>query len=477
MRTDPGIHFSSDYQPRGLNLPGRHFQDGVSQSGHERNHLFLSSGGAFDDVSGVSGCDSVADGRAFALVDYDRDGWQDLAVVNANAPKLELFHNRMARLSEASPGFVAVRLVGGNRGPRPSPLSNRDAYGAIVEVDLGDVTLLREHRAGEGLAAQNGSTMLIGIGDAQRVQELRIRWPSGTESSLQGVDRGVLVTAFEDPGADQRFEIAPYPPAGGRVGPTSSAVASALKRAEQYFAEHVRSADPSWVSLFGYMRRHFDFEVMLASGQKAHTVSGGTSRPEVFEVFRRIDDPSAAIEKQKIADLPHVIDRITASALHCDRIDLPADWLEILGKASRVGNYALTHATLATQWSVENGCISREASAGLRGEQVRMLTELVDDRAALAGVVDSDVDLWIEAMVMLYYVGAADAVEPGWVASLVAAQRADGGWPRSTGSSRSDPHPSALALWVLLEQTGDPAPGPWLLPGGSRPSAQIPGER
>ena len=63
-------------------------------SGSERNHLFLSSHGkSFLDVSGISGVDSPSDGRVSVWLDMDRDGRQDLAVVNSNRPLFQLYRN------------------------------------------------------------------------------------------------------------------------------------------------------------------------------------------------------------------------------------------------------------------------------------------------------------------------------------------------------------------------------------------------
>ena len=58
-------------------------------SGSERNRLFLNRAGKqFLDVSGLSGVDSPADGRVSVWWDYDRDGRQDLAVINSSSPLL-----------------------------------------------------------------------------------------------------------------------------------------------------------------------------------------------------------------------------------------------------------------------------------------------------------------------------------------------------------------------------------------------------
>lgn len=173
----------------------------ISLSGHERNHLFLNSlGKRFDDVSGLSGLDSPADGRGFVLFDYDRDGWQDIALVNTNAPFLELYRNRIGDV-EGGNRAIALRFVGGNRSDGPSAeWSNRDGIGAQVTVSLGDARLLREQRAGEGFATQNSALMLIGIGARDGADLVAVRWPSGVVQEARDVPAGTLLTVYENPG-------------------------------------------------------------------------------------------------------------------------------------------------------------------------------------------------------------------------------------------------------------------------------------
>jgi thiol-disulfide isomerase/thioredoxin len=195
--------------------PYARVEDGSSLSGHERNVLFLNRGGeTFDNVSGICGADDPADGRAVALLDYDRDGWQDLVVVNANAPQVQLFRNEVERVRvDTSAGHViALRVEGGNRGPEPKAgASNRDGVGAHIEVVTPEATLVREVRAGEGFAAQNSRTLLVGLGTAANVEKLRVRWPSGTLQESGPIAAGSLVTLREapEPGREP-FEVVPY---------------------------------------------------------------------------------------------------------------------------------------------------------------------------------------------------------------------------------------------------------------------------
>ena len=197
---------------------GLHRTDsGVSQSGYEHNNVFLSRGDQFVDVSGVSGFDHVADGRALSRFDYDRDGWLDLAVVNANRPFLQVFRNEIGERLDIVPdehAMLALRFVGGNHSDQATEgLAPRDGYGAHAEIEVGGATLVREHRAGEGFAAQNSATMLVGLGKAKQADRLRVRWPSGKTQELEGVAAYSLVTVYEDPSqsADgSGFAVEPY---------------------------------------------------------------------------------------------------------------------------------------------------------------------------------------------------------------------------------------------------------------------------
>ncbi len=150
-----------------------------SYSGYERNKFYLNlSGQTFADLSGVSGADDISDSRTWAALDYDRDGWTDIALVNANAPLMSLYRNRIGELKKSN--HVKILLVGGADGKVPGQgLSNRDGIGAVVEVMFGDRSIKRVRRLGDGYAAQNSSTMTVGIGSEVTVQSIKVRWPSG----------------------------------------------------------------------------------------------------------------------------------------------------------------------------------------------------------------------------------------------------------------------------------------------------------
>ena len=200
---------------------------GASLSGKERNHLFLNlQGKQFQDIAGVAGVDHHGDSRAFVILDYDRDGYQDIALVNANAPLFQLYHNQLGKKNvmgnaggstnhKSKPGqMLALRFVGGNHAGDASKFwSNRDGYGAMVTVELGDLTIRREHRAGEGFASQNSATMIVGIGERNGADKITVRWPSGVVQEIPDVSANTIVTVYENPEhspSGEHFVSEPY---------------------------------------------------------------------------------------------------------------------------------------------------------------------------------------------------------------------------------------------------------------------------
>ena len=174
-----------------------------SLSGNERNQLFLNiDKDHFKSVAPLSGANHTADGRAFARIDFDRDGYIDFAVANANYPLFFLLRNELGEnLPElANHHLVAIRLVGGNQSAEPSStVSNRDGIGARVWVTTASDKQVKEKHVGEGFAAQNSDLLHFGIGRCDSIKEIKIRWPSGREQTISDLPIDSLVTLYEDP--------------------------------------------------------------------------------------------------------------------------------------------------------------------------------------------------------------------------------------------------------------------------------------
>jgi hypothetical protein len=169
-----------------------------SLSGRERNRLFLQQGDNFADVTLVSGADDMADGRSFAVLDFDNDGWQDIALMSLNAPRFKLLRNEFSKLYPEKKSF-RFQLIGGQTGSSPSTeLSNRDGIGArvLVEYKSGEKILV-QNQFGEGFSSQNSATRSIGIPTGDEVQRLKIQWPSGKETTVESPDSDVICIVHE----------------------------------------------------------------------------------------------------------------------------------------------------------------------------------------------------------------------------------------------------------------------------------------
>jgi hypothetical protein len=120
--------------------------------------------------------------------------------VNANTPKLQLFRNRMGEFPDLAQNTrIGVRLVGGNwTSEAARGWSPRDALGARVTVRCGEREFVREWRSGEGMGAQNGTTLWIGLGSVETVDAITVRWPSGRTTELTNLKPDRLVTVWEN---------------------------------------------------------------------------------------------------------------------------------------------------------------------------------------------------------------------------------------------------------------------------------------
>ena len=105
-------------------------------------------------------------GRGMARLDWNRDGRDDFAVSHINASA-----SLVTNVSPSPGNFLSVRLV--------SVTGDRDAFGSAVTVASGNAEWTQQLTAGDGYQASNERRLLFGLGNAEHVDILTIRWPSG----------------------------------------------------------------------------------------------------------------------------------------------------------------------------------------------------------------------------------------------------------------------------------------------------------
>jgi tetratricopeptide (TPR) repeat protein len=107
-------------------------------------------------------------GRGLARLDWNRDGLDDFCVSHLESP-VALVSNRTATTNR----YISVALAG--------VASNREALGAIATFKAGNLTQVRHLSAGDGYQASNERRLAVGLGSADVVDEIRVRWPGGGE--------------------------------------------------------------------------------------------------------------------------------------------------------------------------------------------------------------------------------------------------------------------------------------------------------
>jgi enediyne biosynthesis protein E4 len=209
----------------------------------DRPSLYRNEDGSFfEDVSEMAGIGrNQLLGWGVAFLDIDEDGWPDLVMANGHVyPEIDrspigetyrqktlLYRNmgngRFADITEsAGPGFVPRRPSRGlavgdldgdgrpeivivnmndkptllkNEGPRRNAIaiklvgtrSNRSAIGAHCTIEAGGRKRIEEVVSGGSYFSQNDLTLYFGLGNAERVERIEVRWPLGETQTWSNV--------------------------------------------------------------------------------------------------------------------------------------------------------------------------------------------------------------------------------------------------------------------------------------------------
>jgi hypothetical protein len=144
----------------------------------ERKQLFHNEGnGTFKEITdpGLLGdLSRPTVGRGLAVGDYDNDGRLDALVSNQNDP-VQLFHNR----DHSANHWIGFKTIGVK--------SNRDGYHTRFFLTAGGVKQMATVRAGSSYLSHSDPRVYFGLGKADRIEKVEIRWPSGTREVLKAV--------------------------------------------------------------------------------------------------------------------------------------------------------------------------------------------------------------------------------------------------------------------------------------------------
>ena len=165
---------------------------GFSFSGYERDPVFLSLGKndkgqvKYLEVSGLSGMDSISDGRAGVFADFDNDGDLDVFSTTIQGQSHLLFRNNVGSANN----FLRVTLQGTSTG--------KDAFGAVVRVKTSAGIETKIKAGGSGFISQSDPRLLFGLGKDTKAEYVEVTWPNGKQQRFDNVAANASLLVTED---------------------------------------------------------------------------------------------------------------------------------------------------------------------------------------------------------------------------------------------------------------------------------------
>lgn len=128
--------------------------------------------------------------ESMAIGDLNHDGFVDIYAGYANLFNIPTtIDDRLFMNSGNSNNWFAVNLVG--------TVSNVNGIGARIELHGTWGKQIREMRSGEGYGVMNSFTRFFGIGTANAISKVVVKWPSGLVSEIQNPSINQFLTITE----------------------------------------------------------------------------------------------------------------------------------------------------------------------------------------------------------------------------------------------------------------------------------------
>ena len=173
--------------------------DEVAGSAPYRQPLLLyrnNRDGTFEDVAAAAGLGAIPANsrRGAAFGDIFNTGNVDVVITNMDGPPTLLVNRNQDGYHR-----VLFRLIGSK--------SNRAAIGARVTVRARALVHFDEVRGGSGYLSQNDLRLHFGLGAADSIDSVEIRWPSGAVEKLARLPADTIYTIVEGKGVTGRVAL------------------------------------------------------------------------------------------------------------------------------------------------------------------------------------------------------------------------------------------------------------------------------
>ncbi|MDG1898144.1 MAG: CRTAC1 family protein [Fuerstiella sp.] len=170
---------------RDVFIANGHVTQMPSQRWAQRPHLFRGT------ISGLQLCSGTGNyfeqdwhARGACRVDLNEDGIDDLVISHIDTPA-SLLQNTTAAVGN----MLNLRLIG--------TASCRSATGAIIEVETAAGRTVHNVGRNGGYLSTSSNIQRIGVGDVERVDVVRIRWPGGQVREVRDVPTNIRLIIIQ----------------------------------------------------------------------------------------------------------------------------------------------------------------------------------------------------------------------------------------------------------------------------------------